>query len=1319
MVTLGNIQQQGIRRFGLLLAGTAAIVLLHWTWPLQAWFLPGNALLTLHVAEVGLLALLALDLGVRFYHGRRPHLVLRTLQGQTVGVGKSLVLGSRPGAGGVTLPGPQVSRRHLEIRRTSEGRLAAIDLGSTNGSFLRGEDLRERGVTVLAAGDRLQLGRGGPELTCEAAPAPGLLGGKAQVIAWLGLLWCGLYLGWRANGQRLTADLAAGSTVVDFSVFLDPWPVLFVGAAASATGLAYFLGRRRHGAAAEAGTAFLVLLALGLVVLYPLLPAVARHYGAAAQRAVERVEAKAGEGSWRKLEAWERAGGRPRHAIEALRRDEPTSGLPGAGLPELGLDREEQIGVLQRYESGRRDLRLATNLAAAQGETFYAVTYFRQAMIVLAAVVVGLVGPLWIGGARRGARRVVEGLVRPISRRLVRAADHGSELARLLRPVAYWDIVCGVAAAAVVALTLTVGTDLGRGRTLYLDLPGLPPVQSVELVKALFVLFMAGYFARQGPHLARSPRRRYFVPFLVAVLGALALTGLQGDMGGLIMLGLLVGLVFVAATGHLRVILYVPLLVLPGWVLAAGAGLTGTVTRRLDIWSTPRLHGEGEQIVQARQLLLSSGWSGHPPHRLLAGALPDVQGDLVFAALAERFGMLGLAAVVLCWLVLVASLLRVARQRRGSASILLAGTAALFLVQSLTQAGGAMGLLPLTGVPLPWLSHGLTASLIFTAFFALAMAVAGGDEAPGRDDGEHRSEHLRYLQWANALAALALVGLSLYWTLLLPSSGRFGPLGRDYRWQDVARRDLYESWIEAGLFQPVARRGRLELSEAARSSGVPRAELAIVAEGLRHHRETETTELLPYLYSNPNRFARRLVPRGSVLSWDGVALAENLDGRRVHPLGESAFHPLGYGGGLAQPLGVEGGARDLLGVADLGDLELEGLRRTAWRHDVHHGFDLKLTLHSELQKKAYEELAGRRGAVVVLDLRVDELRVLVSSPAVDPDAAGAEDWRGYVLREDAPLRNRAVASTESYSPPGSVFKIVVAAALLEGGAAPRSFLCRGRDRELRISCSHGAHGRVDLKKALVVSCNLYFAHAAVELGAERIREVAARFGFNPKTPSNLLGTVPGGAQLLVEPSRVDAASDLNDRDLARVGYGQGPVNATPLQVARLGAVVATGGELVEPSLAHALELSRRGEDEDPVWSWKSIPAPRRRAIRRSTADALNEALRGVFKAGGTGGRLARLWWGEQRWRLAEKPGDEPAWRRQGYARVAVAGKTGSAWKTRRDRVDDAWMVVWAPADVPSVLVAVLVEDAGEGGKVAGPVAMRLLRDTLEVSGYEP
>lgn len=140
-----------------------------------------------------------------------------------------------------------------------------------------------------------------------------------------------------------------------------------------------------------------------------------------------------------------------------------------------------------------------------------------------------------------------------------------------------------------------------------------------------------------------------------------------------------------------------------------------------------------------------------------------------------------------------------------------------------------------------------------------------------------------------------------------------------------------------------------------------------------------------------------------------------------------------------------------------------------------------------------------------------------------------------------------------------------------------------------------------------------------------------------------------------------------------------------------------------------MELARRDDSgqRQVVWQQLVKPPPARNVLPGSVADLIGGILTDVFEPGGTAGRLPGLWLGPEGWALSDSsPGP-------GWIRVPVAGKTGSAWQTSEDPLSDAWIFAWAPASQPRVIVAVMLENAGSGGRVAGPVAMELLRASLD------
>lgn len=352
------------------------------------------------------------------------------------------------------------------------------------------------------------------------------------------------------------------------------------------------------------------------------------------------------------------------------------------------------------------------------------------------------------------------------------------------------------------------------------------------------------------------------------------------------------------------------------------------------------------------------------------------------------------------------------------------------------------------------------------------------------------------------------------------------------------------------------------------------------------------------------------------------------------------------------------------------------------------GATVELTIDAAVQQAAYDALGDQRGAVVALDPATGDVLAMVSKPSYDPQALASHDraavvsqWEALLADEGKPLTNRAIGG--NLYPPGSVFKLVTAAAALESGAYQESSVLPGpaaldlpqTDRDLPNSGGRacGPNDETTLADALRVSCNTAFGFLGMELGGPALREQAERFGFGADL------RIP----LRVSPSTIPA--DLNPPQEAQTGIGQYETRVTPLQVAMVSAAIANGGELMQPNLVREVVAP----DLDVLRS--SSPTSMGEPISPETADALNRMMQEVV-ADGTG-------------RAAQLDG------------VAVAGKTGTA-QHAQGRPPHAWFTAFAPADDPQVAVAVVVESGGtagdeaSGGRTAAPIAKAVIEAVL-------
>lgn len=415
--------------------------------------------------------------------------------------------------------------------------------------------------------------------------------------------------------------------------------------------------------------------------------------------------------------------------------------------------------------------------------------------------------------------------------------------------------------------------------------------------------------------------------------------------------------------------------------------------------------------------------------------------------------------------------------------------------------------------------------------------------------------------------------------------------------------------------------------------------------------------------------------------------------RRVYPNGALAAHLLGYVGStqpeddgrtwhyrLPDPhgrAGLEARYDALLsGVngEELLRVDSRGYTRERWSSTpARAGTDLTLTLDLALQRAAEEALAGRPGAVVALDPRNGDVLALASAPAYDlnafiPGIASAA-WKALLGNPDKPLINRAIQAQYA---PGSVFKPFVALAALGLGFDPDTlYACAGiyTDHRQRLRCANRyGHGELDLRQALMRSCNPYFCHIGDQIGYAAIAAVAEQAGFGARTGLDLPGEA-GGHLPTPEWKLRRFGQQWGIADTVQCSIGQGFLTATPLQVAHATAAIASGGALYRPRLV-AFGKTRGDLQRRLPWS----------------AADLAVVVEGM--------------------RMAVRAGTGQTMQVEG---VDVAGKTGTAeYIDRGRRRKHAWSVAFAPADAPTIVVCAMLDNGVGGGRDAGPIVQKVL-----------
>ncbi len=414
--------------------------------------------------------------------------------------------------------------------------------------------------------------------------------------------------------------------------------------------------------------------------------------------------------------------------------------------------------------------------------------------------------------------------------------------------------------------------------------------------------------------------------------------------------------------------------------------------------------------------------------------------------------------------------------------------------------------------------------------------------------------------------------------------------------------------------------------------------------------------------------------RGRILATDGSVLAQSVAGRRVYPLGPAAAQAVGYVSIRYGTSGIESAFDRALTPPDT-----SGDPRAQYREIVAafegktatvSGADVVTTLVPAVQQKLYDDLSKYpRAAGIAIDPRTGAVLAMASVPSYDPNAFDAEF--AQLSRDPAsPLVDRAL---DGLYPPGSTFKIFTAAAALDAGTVTMdshfddpgylqigNFTLHDNESE--------ATGYADLTTAFALSSNVDFAQIALKMGVGPFYDYLSRWGIGESLDF----------QLPSEPAGVPPKAGIVPGELAQMGFGQGALLASPLQMALIGATIANAG--AEPRPYVVRQVVRDGAVAS-VYSSSTLANP----VSADAAANVTKMMIAVVQRGtGTPAQIPHL---------------------------VVAGKTGTA--TNPLGRSHAWFVAFAPADRPRVAVAVVVENVGYGATYAAPVARDVIRTALE------
>jgi penicillin-binding protein 2 len=382
--------------------------------------------------------------------------------------------------------------------------------------------------------------------------------------------------------------------------------------------------------------------------------------------------------------------------------------------------------------------------------------------------------------------------------------------------------------------------------------------------------------------------------------------------------------------------------------------------------------------------------------------------------------------------------------------------------------------------------------------------------------------------------------------------------------------------------------------------------------------------------------------------------------------------------------------------------------RTLSRTPPTSGKTLVLSIDAKLQQIAANAFGDKRGALVAIDPNNGEILSFISKPGYDPslfiDGIDHKSWNALNTSLDTPMNNRAL---RGQYPPGSTIKPFMALAGLHYGERtpeytikdPGYFTLPGLRHRYR-DWKKGGHGKVDVFKSIVVSCDTYYYELATDLGVDKIHSYLSGFGFGKKTGVDLGkpredGTFKGEKSGLL-PSQEWKRKRYKQKwyagDTVSIGIGQGYNLVTPLQLAQATATLANKGVGYRP---HFLK-EMRGSDPDNTQVSEHSPTVNVK-LDATQLDLVRRAMIAVTQSGGTAVQASL------------------------GAPYAIAGKTGTAQvigikqgeeydedKINERHRDHAWFIAFAPAENPTIALAVLVENGGHGGSVAAPIARKVM-----------
>ncbi len=446
---------------------------------------------------------------------------------------------------------------------------------------------------------------------------------------------------------------------------------------------------------------------------------------------------------------------------------------------------------------------------------------------------------------------------------------------------------------------------------------------------------------------------------------------------------------------------------------------------------------------------------------------------------------------------------------------------------------------------------------------------------------------------------------------------------------------------------------------------------------------------------------------------------------RHYPLGKTASHMIGYIGRIndkdLENLEKSGDLSNYKGSDHIGKSGLEqyyesylhgttGFQQVEIDADGHAvrvlssnppipGDNIVLSADIKMQEIAETAFGDRRGALVAINPKTGEVLSYVSQPTFNPnlfvDGIDSDNWKALNESLDKPLINRPLRGVY---PPGSTFKPFVALAGLEAGKRlppysiqdPGFFTLPGNRHRYRDWKPSG-HGTVDMQKAITVSCDTFFYGLAQELGIENLTNFVRHFGFGKRSEFDIKGEIEG---LLPTPEwkKRRFKQPWYPGETVIVGIGQGYTLVTPLQLAQATAILANNGVAMRPHLVTEIQNARSGQSQ--MVPHKILD---RVQLNPDNVEIVKRGMVDVTMPGGTAASVGA----NAGYSIAAKTGTAQV------IGIKQNEKYNESAINERHR-DHALFIAYAPADDPTIALAVIVENGGHGGSAAGPIARKVM-----------